>query len=74
MRVLWTKISDVASNHINGTHELHEVSITREVQKEEAHPGRADLNAVKKGVSSVTKKRGEVPYRKYTDLDREQIG
>ena len=65
---------DVASNHINDTHEVHEVSITREVQEGKTLLGRADLDAVKKGVSSVTKKRGRGPYRKYTDQDRAQIG
>ena len=47
---------DVASNHINDTHEVHEVSITREVQEEETLLGRADFHAVKKGVSNVAKK------------------
>ena len=49
---------DVASNHINYTHEVHEVSIIHEVQEGEH---------LKKGVSNVTKKRGRGTYRKYTD-------
>ena len=65
---------DVASNYINDTHEVHEVSITREVQEGEIFLGRADLDAVKKGVSNVTKKKGQGPYRKYTDQDRAQTG
>ena len=79
MRILCIKKSDVveidvASNHIKDTHEVHEVSITREVQEGEALLGCADLDAVKKGVSNVTKKRGRGPYRKYTDQDRAEIG
>ena len=65
---------DVASNHINDNHEVHEVSITCEVQEGETLLGRADLDAVKKGVSNVTKKRGSGPYEKYTDQDCAQIG
>ena len=49
---------DIASNHINNTHEVHEVSIIRKVQEGEH---------LKKGVSNVTKKRGLGTYRKYTD-------
>lgn len=44
---------------------VHEVSIIREVQ---------EGDAVEKGVSDVTKKRGRGPYRKYIDLDLAQIG
>ena len=53
---------------------MHEVSITREAQVGEQLLGGTDLDAVKKGVSHVTKKRGRGPYRKYTDQDRAQIG
>ena len=49
---------DIASNHINNTHEVHEVSIIRKVQEGEH---------LKKGVSNVTNKRGLGTYRKYTD-------
>ena len=56
------------------THEVHEVSITQEVQERETLLGRADLDVVKKGVSNVTEKRGRGPYRKYTDQDRAHIG
>ena len=44
---------------------VHEVSIIREVQ---------EGDAVEKGVSDVTRKRGRGPYRKYIDLDLAQIG
>ena len=64
---------EVASNYINDTHKVHEVSITPKVQEEEALLGHADLDALKKGVSSVTKKRGRGPYRKYIDQHRAQI-
>ena len=65
---------DITSNYINDTHGVHEVSITRKVQEGETLLGRADLHAVKKGVSNVTKKKGRGPYRKYTDQDRAQKG
>ena len=71
--VLWTK-KNVASNHINDTHEVHETSITSKTQEGETLLGCANLDAVKKGVSNVTKKRRLRPYRKYTDKDRAQIG
>ena len=79
LRVFWTKKSDVVeidviSNNINDTHEVHEVSITREAQEGEQLLGRTDLDAMKKGISHVTKKRGREPYRKYTDQDRAQTG
>ena len=50
---------DLASNHINDTLEVHEVSITREVREEETLLGLADLDAVKKGVSNVQRKEVE---------------
>ena len=65
---------DVASNHIHDTHEMHEVSITRKVQEGETLVSPVDLDAVKKGVFNLTKKRGGELYRKYTDQDRAQIG
>ena len=65
---------DVASNHINDTHDTHEVSITHEVQERETLLSHADLDALKKGVSTVTKKRGRGLNRKYTDQDCAQIG
>ena len=65
---------DVISNNINDTHEVHEVSITLEAQEGEQLLGLTDLDAMKKGVSHVTKKRGRGPYRKYTDQDRAQTG
>ena len=49
---------EVASNYINDNHEVHEVSITREVQEGETLLGRVDLDLVKTRVSHVTKKRG----------------
>ena len=49
---------DVALNHISDTHEINEVSITCEVQEGETLHGRSDLDAVKKGVSNTTKKKG----------------
>ena len=55
------------------THEVHEVSITHEVQEGETLLGRVGLDVVKKGVSNVTKKRGRGLYRKYTDQDRAHI-
>ena len=64
---------DASSNHINDTNEVHEVSITREVQEGKALLRHADLDSVKKGVSNVTKERGQGPYRKYADQDRGQI-
>ena len=50
---------DVASNHINDTHEAHEVSITREFQEEETLLSLADLHDVKKGVSNIQRKEVE---------------
>ena len=64
---------DVASNHINDNHEVHEVSITPEVQEGETLLGRVDLDLVKTRVSYVTKKRGWGPYIKYTNQGRAQI-
>ena len=64
---------DIASNHINDTHDIHEFSITHEVQEEETLLSRADLDALKKGVSNVTRKRGQELYQKYNDEDRAQI-
>ena len=55
------------------SHEVHEVSITCEVLEGETLLGRADLDAVNKGVPNITKKRGRAPYIKYTGQDRAQI-
>ena len=67
MRVLWRKSEvleiDVASNHINDTHEIHEVSVTLELQEGETLLGCADLDAVEV-------ERGWGPYRKYAEQDR----
>ena len=65
---------DVASNHINDTHDTHKVSITQEVHEGETLLSHADLDALKKRVSTVRKKRGRGLYRKYTEQDCAQIG
>ena len=47
---------DLASNHNNDAHKVHEVSITRGVQEEETLLALADLDAVRKRVSNVQRK------------------
>ena len=64
---------DVALNHINDNHEVHEVSITREVHEGETLLGRVNLDLVKTRVFHVTKKRGWGPYIKYTNQGSAQI-